>query len=214
VIRRMLCDRRLVVLVALVATMLAACGEKPETPEKPGVVRYAGVPAVQDTMLVFTSGDTVVPGLRQMHYLGRFDVPGGSSFFVVGGVECADCDASPTVLIRSPTAGKAVIRSELAGWYPYPGRIYDYPDTTVVLSDSRLFWGQCIASTLRGVVRYSTEYLDGRPVRTLVRETVVMRDSLIDLDPVDNPTFIEVTRERVFAGRCHEVPPRHRPRDP
>ena len=87
-------------------------------------------------------------------------------------------------------------------------------DTTVVLSDSRLFWGQCIASTLRGVVRYSTEYLDGRPVRTLVRETVVQADSLVDTDPVDNPTLIEMTLERVYSGRCQEVPPHHRPRDP
>ena len=196
---------RIVVSAALV---LAACTEKSEWR------RYVGVPTAHDTILVFPGGDTLAPGLHQLHYLGRLDVPGGSSFFVVRGIECGDCGASPTILIRSPSAGKAVIRTDLAGWYPYPGRIHDYPDTTVVLSESRLFWGQCVASTLRGVVRYTTEYLDGRPVRTLVRETVVLRDSLVDTDPVENSTFIEVTLDRVLSGRCHEVPPRHRPRDP
>jgi hypothetical protein len=195
-------------IAAAICISVVACTGEGRTP------RYQDPLVAEDSFLIFRSGDTLVPGLRRMLYLGRMDIPGEAPFFLVAGAECSECDAPPTVLLRSAAAGKAEIRRDLPGWYSYPGRIHGYPDTTVTLSDSRLFWGQCVQGTGYGLVQYLTEYTNGTPARSTVQETRVVGDSLVNTGPLENPTLIEMTLERVRSGRCKEVPPRNRPGDP
>lgn len=168
--------------------------------------RYVGPPEiVGDTLLRFTGGAEYAPGFRNISYIGQIPASTKAPFIIIRGVECAFCDAPPTLLMRSPSDEPVTnLRSE-PGWYPYPGRIVAAGDTTVRLSEGRVFWGDCLPGEPAVLLYYNTEFVDDEPARREVRATFVRGDSLIESDDSIPWTSMEAVSRKVGSGECHEV---------
>jgi hypothetical protein len=199
------------VRVAILAGLLAAAG----CANRRALDEYAGTPTVvNDTVLRFPGGAEFISGLHAVEYLGRVEGEGGTAFLVVGGVECSYCDAPPSVLVRSPAAGRVRTFRGTPGLFPYPGRIRSWPDTTVLVRETRVFWGRCAYEGPPIVVEHSTDYAGNQPMRHTISGVILDRDSVrAAVGETHLPQIWEVV-DRVNARRCHEVPPRHRFVDP
>jgi hypothetical protein len=198
-------------LRATIIAVTTACADGSDSDQ------YAGTPtAVDDTVLVFPSGERFVSGLYAVTYLGRLDETGGAPVLILGGVECGACDAPPSVLLRAPAEGRVRAFNQTLGWFPYPGRIRNYPDTTVIVRETRLFWGRCAEDAEPGVVEYGAELAGGRKVRESVRSIQIRGGALVEDDPgsAGVQRMLEETLELVAKGACREVPARDRYVDP
>ena len=181
----------------------------------PGRAEFSGQPVVQDdTLLRFPGGGEFASGLYSVGYVGQLPASTKAPFIVLEGIECTDCDAPSAVLMRSPSDGRIRSFRNLPGWYAYPGRVVDLDDTTKVLVESRLFWGECLEGRLAGLVQYATEFTAGTAAPQLLRTTEIRRDSLVTSEQMARPADLESTLNLVAEGRCREIPPRHRLSDP
>lgn len=168
---------------------------------------FAGTPVVEgDTMLRFPSGAVHASGIRAaLQYLGRLEDVAGGPFLLTTGIECQDCDAGRSVVLRS--ARDAADRSGVRGpgWYAYPGRITHFDDERP-LFDSRLFWGWCLPGRALGVVQFATEFDSlGRRVRDVVFLSEVRAGQVVDDSITTAPPGLGALWPARQAGRCREV---------
>jgi hypothetical protein len=167
---------------------------------------YTGVPTVvADTLLRYPSGAEITTGMSRLTYIGSLPAESQPAFLVVEGKDCADCNAIPSVLLWSPTAG----RSWEKGTFLYPGRILSGHDGHTVLSESRLFWGACADRADAGMVQFLTEYGDGElePARQVI-VVEVSGDTLAESRLRADPRSIGYTLSRVQDRVCFEIPRR------
>ena len=178
--------------------------------------RYAGVPAVVgDTLLRFPDGSEYISGFRNVEYIGSIPAEKKAPFLIIAGHECANCDAPPSVLVRSPSDGPVRDFSSLAGWHPYPGRVIAYNEDSVVISHSRLFWGRCIPERPPGLIEYRTDYgRNGLEPRREVRITEVEGDSLLEWRRDANVRLLATTLVQVQSRVCAEIAQRDMPAPP
>lgn len=187
------------------AALAAGCAAEPAAGRADP---YAGAPVVEgDTALRFPSGVRVASGLRaRLRYHGRLPDAAGGPWLVVSGVECDECDAGPSVLVRSVRAAPGAAW-EGPGWHAAPGRVISF-DTDLPLLESRLFWGRCLPGRPAGVVQFATEFdSTGRATRALVLLSEVRRGRLHEDSIVQAPPAASAVEPAVRAGRCHEVAP-------
>ena len=190
-------------VVGLSVMIAAACQRSSDGP-------YAGTPSVEgDTLLRFPSGEAYVSGLRSsLAYLGRIPDQIRGPYLVVAGVECEDCDATLSVLLRSARDSAFTQGGRHAGWYAYPGRIDSY-ELDGLIMDSRLFWGRCLPGRGPGLVQFATEFdSTGTQRRKLVRVSEIRGASITDDSIVLSPPAPSAVEPAVRAGTCREVPPR------
>ena len=100
------------------------------------------------------------------------------------------------------------------GWYPYPGRIVLPTDTTITLTESRAFWGECLSDEPPGLFSFVTDFVDNEPLEQSVRMTLVRGDTLVSTDGLAPWSAIDVVTGRVVAGTCREIEPVDRLSDP
>ena len=177
---------------------------------------YAGVPEViGDTALRFADGSEYVSGFHGVEYIGTIPAERKAPFIIVSGHECADCDAPPSVLVRSPSDGTVRTFAGLQGWHPYPGRVIAYNEDSVVLSHSRLFWGRCLPERPQGLIEYRTDFArnGGEPERAVLI-TEIESDSLVELRRGATTRLRAATQVQVQARECAEIPQRDIPAPP
>jgi hypothetical protein len=175
---------------------------------------YSGTPVViGDTLLRFPDGAEYVSGFRNVEYIGAIAGQRKAPFIIVAGHECADCDAPPSVLMRSASDGPVRELAGLPGWHPYPGRVITVDSS--VISHSRLFWGLCLPERPPGLIEYRTEFaVDGAEPQREVRITEIEGDSLIEWRRVATTRLLATTLVQVQAKECAEVPQRDIPAPP
>ena len=204
---RRTCQRA--VLVAAATVLAAGCDRAA------GAGRYTGIPTVIGDTLRYPDGSAYVSGFTNIEYIGSLPAATRAPFVIIAGHECDDCDAPPSVLMRSPADGPVRRLAGLAGWHPYPGRVIAYNEDSAVLSYSRLFWGLCLPERPPGLVEYRTEYSRGssEPYRQ-VQITEIDGDSLIGWRRVATTRLLATTLVQVQAKECAEIPQRDIPAPP
>ena len=177
--------------------------------------RYAGTPVAVGDTLRFPDGSTYVPGFTNVEYIGSIPAASRAPFIIIAGHECDDCDAPPSVLMRSPSDGPVRSLSGLAGWHPYPGRVIAYNEDSAVIAHSRLFWGLCLPERPPGLIEFRTEYsaVGAEPYRQ-VQITEIDGDSLIGSRRVATTRLLATTLVQVQAKECAEIPQRDIPAPP
>ena len=177
--------------------------------------RYTGTPIVVGDTLRFPDGSEYVSGFTNVEYIGSIPAATRAPFIIIAGHECDDCDAPPSVLMRSPSDGPVRRLTGLAGWHPYPGRVVAYNNDSTVISHSRLFWGLCLPERPPGLIEYRIEYSGGgaEPYRQ-VQITEIDGDSLIGWRRVATTRLLATTLVQVQAKACAEVPQRDIPAPP
>jgi hypothetical protein len=197
-------------LLSVLAAIATACERSPRAAE------YAGVPIViSDSLLRFPSGAEYVSGFRNVEYIGSIGAQEKSPFIIIAGHECGECDAPPSVLLRSPSDGPVRDFTGLPGWHPYPGRVIAYSEDSTIVSFSRLFWGRCLPERPPGLIEYRTEYVrDGGEPQRDVLITEIENDSLLEWRRVATTRLLATTLVQVQARECAEVPPRDIPAPP
>jgi hypothetical protein len=208
--RRGLAVRRACAVASFAALAIVACDR---TSARSG---YSGTPEViGDTLLRFPDGSEYVSGFRNIEFIGSIPAETKAPFLIIAGNECADCDAPPSVLLRSPSDGPVRDFSSLAGWHPYPGRVIAYNEDSVVVAHSRLFWGQCMPERPPGLIEYRTDYgRNGLEPRREVRITEVEADSLLEWRRDANVRLLATTLVQVQARVCTEIAQRDMPAPP
>ena len=198
-----------VLLVAAATVLAAGC----DGPAEAG--RYAGIPSVVGDTLRFPDGSEYVSGFTGVEYIGSIPAETRAPFIIIAGHECDDCDAPPSVLMRSPSDGPVRRLAGLPGWHPYPGRVIAYNEDSTVVSHSRLFWGLCLPERPPGLVEFRTEYSGGgaEPYRQ-VQITEIEGDSLIGVRRVATSRLLATTLVQVQARECAEIPQRDIPAPP
>ena len=177
---------------------------------------YVGVPEViGDTALRWPNGAEYVSGFRGVEYIGAIPAERKAPFVIVAGHECADCDAPPSVLVRSPSDGPVRTFTGLRGWHPYPGRVIAYNEDSVVVSHSRLFWGRCLPERPQGLVEFRTDFArnGGEPERSVLI-TEIDSDSLVEWRRVATTRLLATTLVQVQSKECAEIPQRDIPAPP
>ena len=177
---------------------------------------YVGVPEViGDTALHWPNGAEFVSGFRGVEYIGAIPAERKAPFIIVAGHECADCDAPPSVLVRSPSDGPVRTFTGLRGWHPYPGRVIAYNEDSVVVSHSRLFWGRCLPERPQGLVEFRTEFArnGGEPERSVLI-TEIDADTLVEWRRVATTRLLATTLVQVQSKECTEIPQRDIPAPP
>ena len=177
---------------------------------------FAGTPVVVgDTLLRFPDGSEYVSGFRNIEYIGAIAAQQKAPFIIIAGHECRDCDAPPSVLMRSPSDGPVRSVSGLPGWHPYPGRVIAFNNDSAVISHSRLFWGLCLPERPPGLIEYRTEFaVDGSEPQRDVLTTEIEGDSLLEWRRVATSRLLATTLVQVQAKQCAEVPQRDMPAPP
>jgi hypothetical protein len=99
------------------------------------------VKKVDGNLLVFNDNSYINTRLYEMNYLESLTDSSGSTYFVLSGRTCKECDENISIFLVSP---KDTIRplSELSK-YTYPGKEFDYKNTKLIF-ESKLFIGNCI----------------------------------------------------------------------
>ena len=195
---------QLVASCLVLLAVLAGVGCRRE----PAAALWAGEPTVVpgDTALRFPSGAVFAPGFYMVRYIGRLPAREKAPFLLMEGVECTDCDAPPSVFLRSPSDGPAKPDTLLKGWFAYPGPIREW-ESKALLSDSRLFWGRCLPSGAAGLVQFSTDSA-GRSELTRVGVAEVRGDTIVEWRASLAEVPLAGVVARVRAGECREVPSR------
>src|SRR5688500_13101656 len=178
--------------------------------------RSSGTPiVVGDTLLRFPDGSEYVSGFRNVEYIGTIPARTRAPFIIIAGHECRDCDAPPSVLVRSPSDGPVRELSGLAGWHAYPGRVIAYNDDSAVVSHSRLFWGNCLPERPPGLIEYRSDFAgDGSDPAREVRISEIDGDSLLGWRRVATTRLLATTLVQVQARECREIPQRDIPAPP
>jgi hypothetical protein len=177
---------------------------------------FAGTPVVVgDTLLRFPDGSEFVSGFSSIEYIGAIAARRKAPFIIIAGHECRDCDAPPSVLMRSPSDGPVRSFSGLPGWHPYPGRVIAFNNDSAVISHSRLFWGQCLPERPPGLIEYRTDFAaDGGEPQRDVLLTEIEGDSLLEWRRVATSRLLATTLVQVQSKQCAEVPQRDIPAPP
>lgn len=197
-------------LTLALTAMASGCDQARNTAE------YAGTPVIiGDTLLRFPDGSEYVSGFRNVEYIGAIAGERKAPFIIIAGHECGECDAPPSVLMRSPSDGPVRNFTGLPGWHPYPGRVIAFNNDSAVISHSRLFWGQCLPERPPGLIEYRTEFAgDGTEPQREVRITEIEGDSLLEWRRVATTRLLATTLVQVQAKQCTEVPQRDIPAPP
>jgi hypothetical protein len=198
-----------VVLAAIATAAWTGCDRR-------AAADYAGVPVVVgDTVLRFPSGAQYVSGFRNVEYIGAIPAERKAPFIIIAGHECGECDAPPSVLMRSPSDGRVRELAGLPGWHPYPGRVIAYNEDSTVVSHSRLFWGHCLPERPPGLAEFRTEFVrSGAEPERSVLITEIEGDSLIAWRRVATTRLLASTLVQVQAKECAEIPQRDIPAPP
>ena len=199
----------LALLAGAIVVLVAGCDRAGEAG------RYTGTPIAAGDTLRFPDGSEYVPGFANVEYIGSIPAATRAPFIIIAGHECDDCDAPPSVLMRSPTDGPVKSLTGLAGWHPYPGRVIAYNEDSTVISHSRLFWGLCLPERPPGLVEFRTEFSRGgaEPYRQ-VQVTEIDGDSLVGSLRVATARLLATTLVQVQAKECAEIPQRDIPAPP
>jgi hypothetical protein len=200
-------------LVGITAVAIGTSGacDRADSPDG-----YSGTPIViGDTLLRFADGSEYISGFRNVEYIGTIPARTRAPFIIIAGHECRDCDAPPSVLVRSPSDGPVRELSGLPGWHPYPGRVIAYGDDSAVVSHSRLFWGNCLPERPPGLIEFRSEFAgDGSEPAREVRISEIDGDSLIGWRRVATTRLLATTLVQVQAKECREIPQRDIPAPP
>lgn len=196
--------------MALLCVLMAACTREH------AATGYSGIPElVGDTLLRFPDGSEYVSGFRHVEFVGAIPAERKAPFIIIAGNECDACDAPPSVLMRSPSDGRVRDLSHVPGWHPYPGRVIAYNEDSVVVSQSRLFWGRCVPERPPGIVEFRTDFArDGAEPLREVHITEIEADSLLEWRRDATVRLLATTLVQVQARVCAEVPPRDMPAPP
>ena len=200
--------------LAGVALVILAAGGACDRTDSPA--RYEGTPIViGDSLLRFPGGAEYVSGFTNVEYIGTIPAETRAPFIIIAGNECRDCDAPPSVLVRSPSDGPVRELHGLAGWHPYPGRVIAYNDDSAVVSHSRLFWGTCLPERPPGLIEFRSDFAgDGSEPAREVRISEIDGDSLIGWRRVATTRLLATTLVQVHAKACREIPQRDIPAPP
>ena len=197
-------------LAMALAAIMSGC-------DRPGkAAGFAGTPVVVgDTLLRFPDGSEYVSGFRNVEYIGAISGEHKSPFIIIAGHECTECDAPPSVLMRSPADGPVRDFSGLPGWHRYPGRVIAVDSDSAVIAHSRLFWGRCLPERPPGLIEYRTEFaVDRTEPQREVLITEIEGDSLLEWRRVATSRLLATTLVQVQAKQCTEVPQRDIPAPP
>ena len=197
------------VLAGALVILAAGCDRATE------VSRYAGTPIVVGDTLRFPDGSAYVSGFTNIEYIGSIPAATKAPFIIIAGHECRDCDAPPSVLMRSPSDGPVRRLAGLPGWHPYPGHVIAYNEDSTVLSHSRLFWGLCLPERPPGLIEFRTDYggSGAEPYRQ-VNISEIDGDSIIGWRRVATTRLLATTLVQVQAKECAEIPQRDIPAPP
>jgi hypothetical protein len=99
------------------------------------------VKKVDGKLLVFNDNSSINTRLYAMSYIESLTDSSGSTYFVLSGRICSECDENISIFLISP---KDTIKplSELPS-YMYPGKVYYYLNKELIF-ESKLFIGNCI----------------------------------------------------------------------
>ena len=197
------------VLAGALVILAAGCDRATE------VSRYAGTPIVVGDTLRFPDGSAYVSGFTNIEFIGSISAATKAPFIIIAGHECRDCDAPPSVLMRSPSDGPVRRLAGLPGWHPYPGHVIAYNEDSTVLSHSRLFWGLCLPERPPGLIEFRTDYggSGAEPYRQ-VNISEIDGDSIIGWRRVATTRLLATTLVQVQAKECAEIPQRDIPAPP
>lgn len=151
--------------------------------------------------------------MHSAELLGEFAASPGDTFLVVAGSECTDCDAQTMVFVRALRAGPIARDSLGTAMFAYPGRVTDLFDSTVVVADTRLYWGACLSGRRPGLVQFVLPDSATQPGRVTVNVAEaaggVVRESQFGW-PLDSLFALR----RVLRSGCTELAPRDRASEP
>ena len=96
---------------------------------------------VDGKLLIFNDNSNINTRLYEMSYLESLTDSSGSTYFVLSGRTCKECDENISIFLISP---KDTIKplSELPK-YTYPGKKFDYENNKLIF-ESKLFIGNCV----------------------------------------------------------------------
>lgn len=197
--------RGVVVSLAALVSVEACVARGPIAEPAVDAGPYAGMPeVVGDSMLRFASGTMYAPRVYGLRLVGRMRDGGGGLLLVLDGAECYGCDAPRAVWFRAPDRPLPSRETDTLAVFGYPGRVTDGESGTL-LSESTLFYGECLEGRGPVAVQYVTNHEESPPGR-MVNLTEFAAEGYRDHDQVARPDSAGVLA-RVAAGRCREVPP-------
>lgn len=166
-------------------------------------------------------GDSVTLGdgsrtcgwFRDAELIGELITPQADTFLLVSGWNCTDCDAEQEIILRKRGVGRSAWRETSAGDFSVPGIVTDYQDESVVVADTRLFWGVCSDAAAPVVIQVdSLRKVGADSVWLVVAQP--SGDSVAGRDAVEPRSTLTGILARVAGGDCHEVPRRNRSSTP
>jgi len=157
---------------------------------------------VADTLVVLSDGAEWAPGLFKIRYHGYIMGTGGS-FTIISGFECTDCDAPRLIHVLRPLVS-AADTSHPAFYFPGTVGSEDNPEGFI---RSRGFVGSCTASDEQGLVIVESRRGDDGRWADSTRTVRLMGGKLVVDTQAGRVSAEQLARQRVSAGRCHEIVP-------
>ena len=176
---------------------------KAETPEEKKTVDEWVYEKTDGQEIVFKNGKRINTRLYQLKYIRSLKAQDGTTFLVLSGVGCTECDANISIYIHNPADGDMKGEAEQER-YLYPGKIKFYEDNTLI-SESRMFVGNCLTDKENLAVWYQKDLNDDEKwVPSVVIASVedkklsskVLKKGLPD---------VEETLALTKSGKCIEV---------
>jgi len=163
-------------------------------------------------ILVLSDGARFKTSLYHLKVIGELRATHKSSYYVLSGVGCTECDANTSIYIHSPDDGPMKDESQQQR-FAYPGIETDIEDGHPSYK-ARMFLGNCIANHPNAAIwfeRFMGE--DGR-WHSDVTVAEVNSDKLVVKQMHRNLLTIEEAIKSVAAGDCKEVPGINRGSEP
>jgi len=156
------------------------------------------------SVLVFKDGSRFQTTLFEVRVLGILRAERKTSFLVLGGRGCTECDANTSLYIHSPSDG--AMRGEATQpRYSYPGREVSYEDNKTVLYEARTFLGNCLPGNDNAVIWYERGRTKGGAWEAGVFVVSVRKDKLTELRLAKSLPSVSQSVDRVAARQCREL---------
>jgi len=136
----------------------------------------------------------------------------GVPFVIFSGNDCYDCHFNRSIYIHSPKDGFLDGRSGKNS-YSYPGKLYSYLDESL-LSDDRLFYGNCLSHKKKNVVWYSKYLGKDKKWHKSVYAVEFLGSKGKKFRTKINYSMINTALSFVKQGKCTEVTGREMTSEP
>ncbi|NNE98649.1 MAG: hypothetical protein HKN25_06480 [Pyrinomonadaceae bacterium] len=153
--------------------------------------------------IIFENGKKINTRLYELKYLRSLVTETGTTFLILSGRGCTECDANIGIYIHNPADGDMKGEAEQMR-YAYPGKISYYEDNSLI-AESRMFAGNCLPDKTNMVIWYQKELNDDKEWESSAYIAEIINEELVGKTLEKELPDIKVSLGLKKAKKCFEI---------